>query len=144
MDVTASAGMDYGAQKKLLAASDLAARLGLAAAADTRPEILYYWASDESTEVRQDAIGDSDQGFVIQGIALKSGLPSDVVAKVLASTDARAVTAVAGNADLSMRKAMQLHLRIARVYAQSILNAHNSVDYPLSEAELEKQLKRLV
>jgi len=77
MDVTASAGMDYGAQKKLLAASDLAARLRLAAAADTRPEILYYWASDESTEVRQDAIGDSDQGFVIQGIALKSGLPSE-------------------------------------------------------------------
>jgi hypothetical protein len=32
--------MDYGAQKKLLAASDLAARLRLTAAADTRPEIL--------------------------------------------------------------------------------------------------------
>jgi len=37
--------MDYGAQKKLLAASDLAARLRLAAAADTRPEILLSKAS---------------------------------------------------------------------------------------------------
>jgi hypothetical protein len=44
-DVTAPAGMDYGAQKKLLAASDLAARLRLAAAADTRPEILLSKAS---------------------------------------------------------------------------------------------------
>ena len=46
-------GMDYGAQKELLAASDLAARLRLAGAPDTRPEILYYLAGDESDEVRQ-------------------------------------------------------------------------------------------
>ncbi|MDP7548270.1 MAG: hypothetical protein QGF20_13340, partial [Alphaproteobacteria bacterium] len=46
-------GMDYGAQKQLLAASDLAARLQLAGAPDTRPEILYYLASDESDAVRQ-------------------------------------------------------------------------------------------
>jgi len=52
-DAIAHAGMDYGAQKKLLAASDLAARLRLAMAADTRPEILYYLAGDESAEVRQ-------------------------------------------------------------------------------------------
>lgn len=52
-DAISYAGMDYGAQKKLLAASDLAARLRLAAAADTRPEILYYLAGDESVEVRQ-------------------------------------------------------------------------------------------
>jgi uncharacterized protein (DUF2336 family) len=45
--------MDYGAQKDLLAASDLTARLRLAGAPDTRPEILYYLAGDESDEVRQ-------------------------------------------------------------------------------------------
>ena len=46
-------GMDYGSQKELLAGSDLAARLRLAQAADTRPEILYYLAGDENIEVRQ-------------------------------------------------------------------------------------------
>lgn len=91
----------------------------------------------------QNAIGRVDREFVIQGIALKSGLPSETVAKVLESTNARAVTAVAWKAELSMRTAMQLQLRIARVRPQSILNARNGVDYPLSEAELEQQLKRL-
>jgi uncharacterized protein (DUF2336 family) len=46
-------GMDYGAQKELLAASDLTARLQLAGSPDTRPEILYYLAGDENGEVRQ-------------------------------------------------------------------------------------------
>lgn len=45
--------MEYGAQKELLAASDLAARLQLAGSPDTRPEILYYLAGDESGDVRQ-------------------------------------------------------------------------------------------
>ncbi len=43
--------MDYAAQKDLLDGADLAARLRLAQAHDTRPEILYFLASDEAPEV---------------------------------------------------------------------------------------------
>lgn len=52
-DMVPVGSSDYAAQKDLLAASDLEARLRLAQATDTRPEILYYLAGDESAEVRQ-------------------------------------------------------------------------------------------
>ncbi|MBL6953335.1 MAG: DUF2336 domain-containing protein [Alphaproteobacteria bacterium] len=91
----------------------------------------------------QEAIGDGDRDFVVHGIALKSGLPVEVVSEVLQSTNARGVTALAWKANFSMRTAMQLQLRIARVKPQSILNARDGIDYPLSEAEMEQQLERL-
>ena len=91
----------------------------------------------------QEAISDGDREFVVHGIALKTGLPIDVVDDVLDSANARAVTALAWKANFSMRTAMQLQLRIARVRPQSILNARNGIDYPLSKAELEQQLKLL-
>jgi uncharacterized protein (DUF2336 family) len=91
----------------------------------------------------QDAISDGDREFVVHGIALNSGFSADVVDEVLESANARAVTALAWKADLSMRTAMQLQLRIARVRPQSILNARDGIDYPLSATELEQQLKRL-
>ena len=91
----------------------------------------------------QEAISDGDREFVVHGIALKSRLPTDMVDEVLDSANARAVTALAWKAGFSMRTAMQLQIRIARVRPQSILNARDGVDYPLSEAEMEQQLGRL-
>jgi hypothetical protein len=41
-------GLDYSAQRDMLANADLAARLQLAQAADTRPEILSFLAGDEA------------------------------------------------------------------------------------------------
>jgi len=52
-DVVPVGSTDYTAQKDMLAAADLEARLQLARADDTRPEILYYLAGDESALVRQ-------------------------------------------------------------------------------------------
>ncbi len=46
-------GLDYSAQRDMLPNADLTARLQLAQAADTRPEILYFLAGDEAVEVRQ-------------------------------------------------------------------------------------------
>ena len=46
-------GLDYGAQKKMLAGADVTARLQLAQAPDTMPEILYFLAGDDAKEVRQ-------------------------------------------------------------------------------------------
>ena len=50
-DMVPVGSMDYAAQKDLLDGADLAARLRLAQAHDTRPEILYFLASDEAPEV---------------------------------------------------------------------------------------------
>ena len=46
-------GLDYSAQRDMLANADLTARLQLAQAADTRPEILCFLDGDEAVEVRQ-------------------------------------------------------------------------------------------
>jgi uncharacterized protein (DUF2336 family) len=91
----------------------------------------------------QEAIGEGDREFVLQAIALKSGFPIGVVDETLEQANPRAVTALAWKADFSMRTAMQLQLRIARVRPQSILNARDGIDYPLSEEEMEQQLERL-
>ena len=42
-----------------------------------------------------------------------------------------------------MRTAMQLQLRIAHVRPQSILNARDGIDYPLSENEINRELKKI-
>lgn len=91
----------------------------------------------------QQAIGEGDREFIIHGIAMKSGLPSDTVERALDSANAKSVTAVAWKGGFSMRSAMQLQLRIAKVRPKSVLNARDGIDYPLSDAELEKQLTRL-
>ncbi len=88
----------------------------------------------------QDAASDGDRAFVIQALTLKSGLPSDVVTRVLNTAKPRKVTALAWKADLAMRTAMQLQLRIARVRPQDILNARDGIDYPMSEDEMKKEV----
>ena len=42
-----------------------------------------------------------------------------------------------------MRMAMQLQLRIAHVRPQNILNARDGIDFPLSETELQLELKKI-
>lgn len=91
----------------------------------------------------QAAIEKSDRDFIIHAIALKSGIPDDVVNDAIDGANPRTVTALSWKAGFSMRTAMQLQLRVARVRPKSVLNARDGIDYPLSEAELEQQLKRL-
>jgi hypothetical protein len=91
----------------------------------------------------QDAITAGDREFVIHGLSLKSGYATKLVDQVLTVAKPETVTALAWKAEFSMRTAMQLQLRIARVRPQSILNARNGVDYPLTEAQLEKELNKI-
>ncbi|MBT3536395.1 MAG: DUF2336 domain-containing protein [Rhodospirillaceae bacterium] len=91
----------------------------------------------------QDAISDGDREFVIHALSLKSGFPSDVVSRVLDTANPRRVTVLAWKAEFSMRTAMQLQLRIAHVRPQSILNARDGIDYPLSENEINRELKKI-
>lgn len=82
------------------------------------------------------AIARGDRDYVAKALALKSGLAEAVVRKVLDSQSPKAVTALAWSAGLSMRTAIQIQLRIAKIPPKSVLNAKNGVDYPLSEEEL--------
>lgn len=91
----------------------------------------------------QDAISTGDREFIIHGLSLKSGFSTNLVDRVLTVARPETVTALAWKADFSMRTAMQLQLRIARVRPQSMLNARNGIDYPMTEAELKKELKKV-
>jgi len=53
------------------------------------------------------------------------------------------VTSLAWKAGLSMRTAIQLQLKIAKVPPPDVLNARNGFDYPLSEAEMKRQLETI-
>ena len=91
----------------------------------------------------QDAISTGDREFIIHGLSLKSGFSTNLVDRMLTVARPETVTVLAWKADFSMRTAMQLQLRIARVRPQGMLNARNGIDYPMTEAELKKELKKV-
>lgn len=88
-------------------------------------------------EMVQSSIDTGDHDFVAKALALKAGLPVEVVERVIALQGAKSITALVWKAGLSMRTAIQVQLRVARVPPMEILNAKDGTDYPLSEEELQ-------
>lgn len=87
-----------------------------------------------------DALDIGDRPFVIQALALLGEISADAVSKAVSMSSSKGITALAWNAGLGMRTAVQLQLRLARVPPAKILQARNGVDYPLSEDEMNWQI----
>lgn len=92
----------------------------------------------------QDAIDNElisgNRAFVTESLALLSGLPPGVVARIISARSAKAITALAWKAGLSMRFAIKLQTRFANVPRREVLHAKNGVDYPMSEEDMEWQI----
>lgn len=88
-----------------------------------------------------DAIDANDREFAAAGLALLAGLKLSVVADLLAARNAKAATALAWKAGLSMRQAMQVQTKLARVAPNTVLYARGGTDYPMSEADMEWQIE---
>ncbi len=88
-----------------------------------------------------EAIDANDHDFVRQALALMAGLPSEVVARMLRAGSAKAVTALAWKAGLSMRTAVKLQRTVAGIQPRAILRAREGTRYPLSRSDLEWQLE---
>ena len=86
------------------------------------------------------AIGAGKRDAVATALARDAKLPASVVSAILASKSSKAVTALAWRANLSMRQALQLQLRIAHIPPTAALNPRGGTDYPLTPAEMEWQL----
>ena len=86
------------------------------------------------------AIAGGKQEAVTAALARDAKLPAATVSSILASKSAKAVTALAWRAKLSMRQALQLQLRIAHIPPTAALNPRGGTDYPLTPAEMEWQL----
>lgn len=89
------------------------------------------------------AIEAARHDFVHEALALRSGLPRASVDKLLRTGSGKPVVALAWKAGLSMRQAMRLQSRIARVPPAQMLNARNGTDYPLSDDDMVWQLEAL-
>ena len=90
--------------------------------------------TDESV---QSAVDLGDHDFVIKALALKAGLVPRVVERVIEMQGAKSITALVWIAGLSMRTAIQVQLKVARVPPMDVLNAKDGTDYPLTEEELQ-------
>jgi hypothetical protein len=86
------------------------------------------------------AIGAGRRDAVVAALARDARLQAGVVTAILASKSAKAVTALAWRANLSMRQALQLQLRIAHIPPIAALNPRGGTDYPLTPSEMEWQL----
>jgi uncharacterized protein (DUF2336 family) len=87
-----------------------------------------------------EAIQGGDKEFVRYALAIMAQVNTGTVDRVLNSKSPKPVTSLCWRAGLSMRTAMNLQLRVAKVPPTQILNAKDGVDYPLSEAEMLDQL----
>lgn len=87
-----------------------------------------------------DALSWEDGAFVRAALALRATVPITSVEEILSSGSARAVTALAWKAGLSMRGAMQIQARAADIPARAMLNARQGTGYPLTPAEMARTL----
>ena len=100
-----------------------------------------YAAGRLDDECLLEALGRGDRDFVTKALSLKSELPMSAVRRVLASNSAKSVTALAWAAGLSMRTAIQIQLRLAKIAASAVLNARDGIDYPLPPDDLKLHLE---
>lgn len=83
----------------------------------------------------------AEREFVAEAIGALAGVPTALVAKVFEAKSAKAVTALAWRAGLSMRLALQLQRDIAQIEPRSLLNARNGFEYPLTQDEMDWHLE---
>jgi uncharacterized protein (DUF2336 family) len=78
--------------------------------------------------------------LVIDAIALLGGMPRSGVEKIFSSRSAKAITALAWRARLSMRIAFKIQALVLKLKAGELLPARDGVAYPLSEEEMRWHL----
>jgi uncharacterized protein (DUF2336 family) len=91
-------------------------------------------------ECLAEAVEAGEREFALLALARLSGLPQAVVNKIIDARSPKAVTSLAWKAGLSMRSAMRLQLRLAKIPPKTVMNARDGVDFPLAEADMEWQI----
>lgn len=138
LDAATQAELRATVRRRLIEASP--SSTGAGEAAQRKAEEMYR-AGTLNESVLLDALDRGERDFVMTGLILMSRLPAQVVRRIIATRTAGPVTALCWRAGLSMRTAMAMQLRLAHVPPKEVLNAVYGVDYPLTPAELERQLE---
>jgi uncharacterized protein (DUF2336 family) len=98
----------------------------------------------EAGRLDEDAIVEAVEAgrreFVLHALSLMSGLDIAAIDRLLRTRQPKAVVSLAWKAGLSMRFAIRLQLRLARIPPQQALQARNGTDFPLSREEMQWRL----
>lgn len=87
-----------------------------------------------------DALLAGDNGFVRSALAARAKIGADRSDRILASQSGKAVTALVWKAGFSMRTAVAVQMRLARLPNDRVMNAKDGVDYPVGPEELTRHL----
>ena len=87
------------------------------------------------------AIDVNDSHFTCYAISHMSGLSSEVVTKMLSSGSGKAVTSLCWKAGMTMRIAVQLQRKVAKVRPKSLLQARGGTEYPLTDDDMKWQIE---
>ncbi len=87
------------------------------------------------------ALNVNDHDFVLTALTVRAGLPEDVVQKVFSARSAKGFVAVAWKGGLSMKLAVAIQQRMARIPPAEVLGPVKGETYPLSEDEMRWQLE---
>ena len=91
-------------------------------------------------EAIAEAVEAGRREFVLHALSLTSGLELAAIDRLLRSKQPKPVVALAWKAGFSMRFAIRLQLRLARIPPQQALQARNGTDFPLSREEMQWRL----
>jgi uncharacterized protein (DUF2336 family) len=86
------------------------------------------------------AVEGGQRDAVIAALAKLTGSPRSKVEKVFASRNAKAITALAWEAGLTMRIAFKIQALVVKLKADELLPARAGIAYPLSEEEMRWHL----
>lgn len=87
-----------------------------------------------------DALALREYGFVYSALALASGLPDDIVKKMIETQSAKATTAIVWKAGMDMRTALEVQKTLAKIQPRELLYPKNGDQYPMSDTDLQWQI----
>ncbi len=79
--------------------------------------------------------------FVIEALALKSGIPELLTRRIIDASSGKAITALVWKAGLSMRTALEVQKTTGHVPRADLVLARNGVDYPMDAEEMRWHLQ---
>ena len=102
-----------------------------------------FEAGNLDDETLCEAIDAGQRAFVVAALTLATALSETVIRKGLNSGSGYVVTSLVWQAGFSMRTALRVQSKVAKLPPQRMLNARGGFDYPLSEDEMRGEIEKL-
>jgi len=100
---------------------------------------LFYHGRLDAARVLQ-SVEKNEEAFVAHALALLSRFSVEKTRRILTSGNPKAVVALAWQSGLSMRDAIPLQLKIAKIQHTNAIYAKDGIEYPLSEEKMTEYL----